>query len=146
MISSVYRLSFSLCLPAAVQELSSPILEKPYKDGASASGPTGQPAGKFWEKWKDQISERVMPTRAFCYFNPEWDIFHQERAETETDIYSSWYFSTPPLSLAPTLVWLTCWEWRSLKVVATFRLKSFQRRLYFWLVPMVMRLLETNFW
>ena len=37
--------------------------------------------------------ERVMPTRAFCSFNPEWVIFHQERAETETDIYSCWYFS-----------------------------------------------------
>ena len=33
-----------------------------------------------------------MPTRAFCSFNPEWVIFHQERAEraeTETDIYST---------------------------------------------------------
>ena len=37
---------------------------------------------------------RVMPTRAFCSFNPEWDISHQETPETET-----WYFS--PLSLSP---------------------------------------------
>ena len=36
---------------------------------------------------------RVMPTRAFCSFNPEWDISHQETPETET-----WYFS--PLSLS----------------------------------------------
>ena len=33
---------------------------------------------------------------------------------------------------------LTCCEWRSLNVVATLRLKSFHRRLYFWLVPIVM--------
>ena len=43
-----------------------------------------------------------MPTRAFCSFNPEWDIFHQERAETETDIsiYNTLAWSTLYTSLS----------------------------------------------
>ena len=60
----------------------------------------------------DQISERVMrvmPTRAFCSFNPEWDISHQETPETET-----WYFSPLSLSHSKTILsvfyLLTCWE------------------------------------
>ena len=67
----------------------------------TASASRGQPSGKIWRKKMEgsDFRERVMPTRAFCSFNPEWDIFHQERAETETDIYSSWYFSTLPPSL-----------------------------------------------
>ena len=37
--------------------------------------------------------------------------------------------------------WHTCLECRSLKVLATLTLKSFQRRLYFWFVP-ILRVLQ----
>ena len=88
---------------------------------------------KTFSKWNlilrpDQISQRVMAS----LFSPSSPSNEQVISQAEAD--------TSRVDL------LTCWEWRSLKVVATLRLKSFQRRLYFWLVPMVMRVLETNFW
>ena len=67
----------------------------------------GEPAsGENFEKKKlkgSDFRERVMPTRAFCSFNPEWVIFHQERAEraeTETDIFTPLFVFSG----------LTCWE------------------------------------
>ena len=114
MISSVERETRLPCLPSGSSPRQSRNLIKTEDSGGrqaagTASASRGQPSGKIWRKKMEgsDFRERVMPTRAFCSFNPEWDIFHQERAETETDIYSSWYFSTLPLSLSRSNTGLT---------------------------------------
>ena len=86
MMCSFYRLFLS----ALLQQFTS-IIEKPYKDSGGQA--LRQAARKIWRKNErirfQKERERVMPTRAFCSFNPVWIFFIRKELKLVQILFTS---------------------------------------------------------